>query len=316
MSAKNVAERARPHLEFATPRKLPKARDLQGRVVVLDLAFASESSGGGFEKLTKPLIEGLGSRLAAWVDHHDHVLHAKYATDPRFVLSTKAEHGACPEMITPEIVERTGPVDTIVCHNDFDGLCSAAKWMRGGVEPYPGADDDARAIDTRIGTPSPTAQRIDRALRARPRDSGLYGMIIRHLSDGLSDPSLWTVIDQAAAELAVVEAETRKIADKYRVISSKKPEVASVAFVEATDFHGKYDKTQLLLAGQDRAKVALLLDRDTLSLAAKFDSGLNFLEILGLSGGMPTVVSVPRQRLAEALEKLGISAADSLLVTG
>lgn len=315
MSAKNVAERTRPHLEFATPRKLPKARDLNGRVVVLDLAFASEASGGGFEKLTKPLIDGLGARLAAWIDHHDHVLHASYADDPRFVLSTKAEHGACPEMITPAIVERTGPVDTIVCHNDFDGLCSAAKWMRGGVEPYPGADDDARAIDTRTGKPSPTAQRIDRALRGRRNDSALYGMIIRHLSDGLADPSLWATIDEAAAGLIALEAETRKIAEKYRVISSQRSDIGSIAFVDATEFHGHYDKTQLLLAGQERAKVAVLIDRDTLSLAAQFDSGLNFLDILGLSGGMPTVVSVPKPRLPEALEKLGISSADSLLTT-
>src|ERR1700733_4792508 len=152
----------RPEIAFATPRKLPKADQLKGRVVVLDVAFASEASGGGFAKLTKPFIDRLGTRLAAWVDHHDHVLHAEYAKDPRFVLATKAEHGACPEMVTPEVVERAGAVDTIVCHTDFDGLCSAAKWMRGGKEPYVGADDDARAIDTRIGTPSSVAERIDR----------------------------------------------------------------------------------------------------------------------------------------------------------
>lgn len=324
MSAKNVASESgrtagprapRPHLEFATPRKLPKAKDLHGRVAVLDLAFASESSGGGFEKLTRPLIEGLGARLAAWVDHHDHVLHAKYKDDPRFVLATKAEHGACPEMITPDVVARAGQVDTIVCHNDFDGLCSAAKWIRAGEEPYAGADDDARAIDTRIGAPSTTAVRIDRALRGRPRDAALYGMIVRHLSDGLADPSLWKTIDEAASALAEVEAATRKIAEKYRVFASQDATIAHVAFVDATEFHGKYDKTQLLLAGQDRAKVALLRDRDTLSVAAKFDSKLNFLILLGISGGMPTVVSLPVSRMPEVLEKLGIAPADrSLLV--
>jgi hypothetical protein len=305
----------RPHLEFATPRKLPKARDLQGRVVVLDLAFASEA-GGGFDKLTKPLIDGLGARLAAWVDHHDHILHAEYKKDPRFILATKAEHGACPEMITPEIVARAGEVNTVVCHNDFDGLCSAAKWIRGGVEPYPGADDDARAVDTRIGTPSPTAVRIDRALRALRGGAALSGMIVRHLSDGLSDASLWTSIDEAGAQMVAVEAATRKIAEKYRVISAKGDKIESVAFVDASDFHGKYDKTQLLLIGQERATVALLLDRDTLSLAASFESGLNFLNLLGLSGGMPTVVSVGKGRFAEVLEKLGVSSADAALIAG
>ena len=145
---------SRAELSFASPRKLPRARDLKGRVVVLDVAFASDAASGGFDKITLPFIEQLGPRLAGWVDHHDHVMHAHYKDDPRFVLATKAEHGACPEMITEELVARVGIVDTIVCHTDFDGLVSAAKWMRAGVEPYPGCDDDARAIDTRLGTPS------------------------------------------------------------------------------------------------------------------------------------------------------------------
>src|SRR5689334_697883 len=68
----------RADLAFASPRKLPKAEQLKGRVVVLDVAFASEASGGGFAKLTKPFIDKLGSRLAGWVDHHDHLLHAQY----------------------------------------------------------------------------------------------------------------------------------------------------------------------------------------------------------------------------------------------
>src|SRR5690606_35578981 len=110
----------RPAVVFGTPRKLPKAARLDGRVVVLDIAFAAgEGGGASFDKVTRPFIEGLGDRLAAWVDHHDHVRHADYAHDARFVLATKAEHGACPEMVTEALVQRTGPVDTIVCHNDF-----------------------------------------------------------------------------------------------------------------------------------------------------------------------------------------------------
>jgi hypothetical protein len=303
----------RAELAFATPRKLPKATAVKGRVVVLDVAFASEASGGGFEKITKPFITGLGSRLAAWVDHHDHALHAEYKKDPRFVLATKAEHGACPEMVTPEIVARAGPVDTIVCHTDFDGLCSAAKWMREGIECYPGADDDARAIDTRLGTPSPIARRFDRAIRARPRDTGLLGIIVRHLASGLSDDSLWTPIDVAGAELEAIDKTTTELARGYRKLEVPKEIVkgcTSVAFVDVsgrTNPGKRYDKTQILLAGQERASVALLVDQDTLTLAAPFDSGINFLELLGLSGGMPTLVSVGKDRLPEALAKLGVA---------
>jgi hypothetical protein len=296
----------RAELAFATPRKLPKPATLKGRVVVLDVAFASEAASGGFDKLTKPFIDALGSRLAAWVDHHDHHAHERFAKDPRFVLATKAEHGACPEMVTPDLVERIGTIDTIVCHTDFDGLCSAAKWQRGGIEPYPGADDDARAIDTRIGTPSPIAERIDRALRARPRDHALFGLIVRHLAEGLGEASLWEPIDKAARELDAIETHTREIARRYRVWElSGIAGPHAVAYVDATDAHGKYDKTLLLLLGQERAPVAILRDGDTVSLAAPFDSGLNFLELLGLSGGMPTLVSIPLARLPQALCAIG-----------
>jgi hypothetical protein len=301
---------SRAELAFASPRKLPRAGDLRGRVVVLDVAFASDAASGGFEKITLPFIEQLGPRLAGWIDHHDHVMHASYRDDPRFVLSTKAEHGACPEMVTAEVIGRIGRVDTIVCHTDFDGLCSAAKWLRGGSEPYPHADDDARAIDTRTAAPGPIGHRFDRALRARPRDTALFGLVVRHLAEGLADASLWAAVDRAAAELTPIEAVTRKIAEGYRVVDARPShgvpaEIRSLAFVDATAHHGKYDKTQLLLMGQERAGIAIVLDLDTVSLAARYGSGVSFLELLGLSGGMPTLVSIPKKRLPEALEKLG-----------
>lgn len=301
-------------LAFATPRKLPKPSALKGRVVVLDVAFASEASSGGFDKVTKPFIDGLGPRLAAWVDHHDHALHERYKDDPRFVLASKAQHGACPEMITPELCARVGKVDTIVCHTDFDGLCSAAKWLRAGVEPYPGADDDARAIDTRLGVPSAIARRFDRAIRARSRDTALLGLIVRHLATGLEDDALWGPIDAAGKELEAHEKTAQELARDYRRIDLLKPPVPGVRSIAFLDVNrarsraprARYDKTMLLLLGQERASVAVVVDGDTLTFAAPFDSGVNFLALLGLSGGMPTLVSVHRDRLEEALRGLGV----------
>jgi hypothetical protein len=313
---------SRPELAFASPRKLPRARDLRGRVVVLDVAFASETASGGFDKTTKPFIDQLGPRLVRWVDHHDHLKHEEYERDPRFVLATKAEHGACPEMVTPELVAGAGPVDTIVCHTDFDGLCSAAKWLRGGTEPYPGADDDARAIDTRTAQPGPIGRRFDRALRARPRDAALFGLVVRHLADGLQDPSLWAAIDEAAAELAPIEETTRQIASRFAVVDLRpKPGalpagIRTAALVEATAEHGRYDRTELLLMGQDRANVAVVVDGENVTLAARYGSGVSFLELLGLSGGMPTLVSVPRKRLDDSLERLGVAVADRQRLVG
>ena len=68
-------------------------------------------------------------------------------------------------------------------------------------------------------------------------------------------------------------------------------------------------KTLLLLLGQEREKVSIVVDRDNVSIAASFESGLNFVTMFKLSGGMPTRVSVPRSRLGEVLRALGVDPA-------
>jgi hypothetical protein len=287
-------------LAFASPRKLPKARDLRGNVAVLDIAFASEAGGQSFETVTLPFIDGLGARLRAWVDHHDSAHHERFAGDPRFVLATKAQHGACPEMVTPDVVARAGPIDTIVCHVDFDGLASGAKWMLGGVEPYPGCDADAHAIDTRLGVPGPIAQRIDRAIRARPRDNALFGIIVRHLSTGLRDASLWEPIDAASAEFSAMEAETRRLAQRYEHVEP------GLVIADCSKRQGPFDKTLLLMIGQERAPMSAVIDGDSVTFAARFNSGINFLELFHISGGMPTRVSIQRSKLGAALEAIGV----------
>jgi hypothetical protein len=281
---------------FLTPRALPKPEALTGRVVVLDIAFAAEGGGSSFEGITLPFIQGLGSRLAAWVDHHDHERHAEYAGDPRFVLATKAQHGACPEMVTPEIVAAAGPVDTVAVHMDLDGLYAGAKWALGGVEPYPGADADARAVDTRRGEPGPIAVRIDRALRARFRDAQLKHQIIQYLVARTKAPSLWEEIEAAARLVDPLLDEAKRQAERYRV-------EGQMAYVRPSGHH-PYDKTELLLLGQQKAPVAVVHDSGSLSIAADFESGLDFVKMFELGGGMPTRVSIPESRLAEVREKL------------
>ena len=281
---------------FLTPRALPKPETLNGRVAVLDIAFAAEGGGSSFEKVTLPFIRGLGGRLAAWVDHHDHERHVDYANDPRFVLATKAQHGACPEMVTPEIVAQAGPVDTIAMHVDLDGLYSGAKWVLGGQEPYEGADADARAVDTRRGLPGPIGTRIDRALRAKFRDVNLKLRIIDYLRARTRAPHHWEEIEAAARLIDPLLDEAKRQAERYRVDGQ-------VAYVK---IHGgtPYDKTELLLLGQQRAQVAVVHDAGSLSIAADFESGLDFVKLLDLGGGMPTRVSVPESRLDEVTKKL------------
>jgi len=287
-----------PHLAYGTPRKLPKPDSLPGRVVVLDVAFAANAGGASYERTTLPFIKGLGPRLAMWIDHHDHDRHRDYADDSRFVLRTKAQHGACPELVTPERVEAAGPIDTICCHLDFDGLCSAAKWIRAGVEPYPGADADARAIDTRLGEPSERARVLDRALRARPRDEALRGLMVRYLADGANDSALYRDFQNAAEALQAMEREAKRLSARYEVRGK-------LAICDATRRDGPYDKTELLLIGQRLAPISLVHDETTVTVAAGFDSGIDLVNALGLNGGMPTRVSVAAKRLDEVIEILG-----------
>lgn len=285
-------------LFFTSPRQLPKPASLPGRVVVLDVAFAADGMGTSFADITKRLIDGLGDRLAAWVDHHDHDRHADYAGDPRFVLATKAQHGACPEMVTEELVAGVGPIGCIVCHLDLDGLYAAAKWLRGGTEPYPGADADARAIDTRTGSPSALAIRIDHALRARFRDEALKHRIVHYLVGGARDPGHAQVIEEAAAEFAAMEAETSRLATLFE-------RRGRLVYVDAQRHaRGPFDKTDLLLHGQTLAAVSVVRHAGFITLAAGFESGIDFVKMFELKGGMPTRVSLPEQRLDEVLRRL------------
>jgi hypothetical protein len=164
-------------------------------------------------------------------------------------------------------------------------------------------------------------QRFDRALRARPRDTALFGLVVRHLAAGLADMTLWEDIDRAAAELGPIEETTRRLAENYVVIDVQSRDnlprdLRTMAFVDVTARQGRFDKTLLLLLGQERASIASVVDADTVTFAASYGSGANFLSALGLSGGMPTLVSVPRKRLRDALECLGVSRSDSDRLVG
>jgi hypothetical protein len=287
-----------PNLAFASPRLLPKPEKLQGRVVVLDIAFAATvGQSVSYALTTQPFIEGLGDRLAAWVDHHDHERHADFKNDPRFVLSTKAEHGACPEMVTPDLVRTTGPIDTIMTHVDLDGLYAAAKWILDGEEPYKGADDDARAVDTRVGTPGPIAMRIDKALRAKFRDDQLKRAVVHFLVGGMKSGPHDAVIDEAAADFDTRDAKTKELASRFTIRGR-------VAVVDTAGNAGKFDKTDLLLAGQAKAPVSIVRDSGMLTIAAAFDSGWDFVAMFELGGGMPTRVTIPEEKLDTVIAKI------------
>jgi hypothetical protein len=170
----------------------------------------------------------------------------------------------------------------------------------GGVEPYEGADADARAVDTRRGTPGPIATRIDRALRARFRDETLKHRVVQYLVARAKAPVLWEEIELAAREIDPLLDESRRLAERFDLREG-------VAYVEA---QGRpYDKTELLLLGQERAPIAVVRDAGALTIAADFESGFDFVRLFQLGGGMPTRVTVPEGRSTEVMAKLAAETA-------
>ena len=79
---------------------------------------------------------------------------------------------------------------------------------------------------------------------------------------------------------------------------------SSAAVVDTHGSEGQFDKTDLLLAGQARAPVAIVRDSGMLTIAAAFDSGWDFVQLFELGGGMPTRVTIPEQELDEVVAKI------------
>jgi hypothetical protein len=59
-----------------------------------------------------------------------------------------------------------------------------------------------------------------------------------------------------------------------------------------------------LLLGQRLAPVAVVVEAGNATIAADFESGLDFVELLDIGGGMPTRVNVPEKRVPESLRRI------------
>ena len=111
-------------------------------------------------------------------------------------------------------------------------------------EPYAGADDDARAVDTRVGTPGPIATRIDRALRAKFRDDQLKRAVVQFLVGGMKPGVHDDVIARRRRRVRAARRRARSELAKRFTIRGR------VAVVDTAGAAGQFDKTDLLLAGQ------------------------------------------------------------------
>lgn len=259
-----------PRVTFLlSPKLMPSGRKL-GRTVLIDLAFAY---GEHYFSATQPFLERMGDRLVGWVDHHPHPKWSEVAQDPRFVLVEKRQAPACPELITPQLVQRFGPVDDILAHADFDGCIAAAKYVRGGEPPYPEADEDARCIDAPGWgfTCSPAGERLARAIdQARVgKGSNAYLTFLRRLCDALVEgyepPSLASHIDNLAEQRRRRLIELDK---KLEHVEEIHPQVALLRLDPNTPMS---DRKALLQRLEQRAPVAIV-DDGTKVTVATFDT--------------------------------------------
>ena len=105
------------------------------------------------------------------------------------------------------------------------------------------------------------------------------------------------MISEAAALFEKRDIKTRELATRFTIRGR-------VAIVDTAGSAGTFDKTDLLLAGQQKAPVSIVRDSGMLTIAAAFGSGWDFVALFGLGGGMPTRVTIPEQSIDAVLAKI------------
>ncbi|AKU93040.1 hypothetical protein [Vulgatibacter incomptus] len=263
-----------------SPKQLP-IPPLEGRVVTLDLAFAA---GDRYETATRPFIEELGLRLAKWIDHHPHPAWSRYEGDPRFLLVDKVAAPACPQLVTTELVEEIGEVARIYAHADFDGLISAVKYLRGGIAPYPEADEDSRAIDA-PGQGFVCSERglrlaraIERSRDAHPNQHGAFAISVAEaLVSGKEPAELTATIDRLDAEARKRQAGVRKYLDQAEL------DHPGILVLRLGKLISPSDKKNLLRELEERATIAVIEEPSAVTVAT-FDTRLRLNDVPGLHG--------------------------------
>ena len=235
-----------PEVRLCRPGEQPPAGALTGQIVVLDLAFSGKNP-----RRDLAWANSLGSRLIAWVDHHDQELWSELENDDRFCLTPREQAPACPPLVTPELVAERGPASTIVCHGDLDGVLSAAKWwilQDGGTVPK-WLDPDSIVADSRRGTFTARGEFFDHALRGG--NDAVRRLIVRAVYAEAMGRELHPN-DQAKLERAVDShhsAVKNSLEQLVRTVDLNDiPE--SAVYLDLHPCGGSIDLTEILLALQ------------------------------------------------------------------
>ena len=258
----------------------------EGRVAVVDIAFAAADN---YERSTVPFLRAVGDRLAIWIDHHEHPLGwSTVRGDPRFLLVPNRDAHACPELVTPEVVARAGKVDVVVAHADLDGLLSAVKYLRGGAQPWPEADEDARAADSpgRGHALTPRGRLLLDALseaqvslRSKPREA-----LRQELCAALvAMPAPWPAgLEPKLQELQRLHAET--VAPARKLADAAVEEAPGVLVARSEGALPRSLKKELLSLLEERAAIGLVVEGRAVT-AATFNEELDLARVDALTAG-------------------------------
>ncbi len=234
------------------------------KIFVVDIAVNNRDT-----MMTEKFIEQIRdkNRLVAWYDHHEgweKVLGTGMGQtfDNGFFIDPMSR--SCAELIDPGNEEE-----------EF------VAWVA-----------DANASDTREGELSERGQLVEQAMKANLSDDSVREAAVRWIVNGCREDSDYEILRLKQAEYQRVQKITEKLVKQYEIHDG-------VAVVDVRDVSEDYDRTQLLLKGEQMAfsKTAIVLGKnpegEEVITVATMDKQRNLVNLFGLPSGAPFRVSLP-----------------------
>lgn len=151
---------------------------------------------------------------------------------------------------------------------------------------------DATAADTRTGELSEVGRFIEEATKADLSDDSIRESAVRWIMNGGRDDSDYRRLHEAQTKYQRVQEATEKLVKQFEIRDG-------VAIVDVRDALGDYDRTQLLVKGEQMAstKTALVLGKSPegqeVITVATMNQQRNLVTLFGLPSGAPFRVSLP-----------------------
>lgn len=248
-------------IRFTQPFLLDKVEVGEAKeLFVVDIAVNNRDP-----EITSRFIKKNWERIVEWVDHHQgwsKVLGVgmDQTCDNKFNINPQV--GSCAQILNPR-----------------------DEWSYQLVA-------DATAADTRQGQLSERGRFIDEAMKANLSDDSVRESAVRWIVNGCEEDENYQKLQRAQAEYRKVQEETEKLVKRYEIRDG-------IAVVDVRETREDYDRTQLLLRGEQMAltKTAVLLGKnpegEEIVTVATMDKERNLVNLFGLPSGATFRVSLP-----------------------